>query len=373
MENIFNFATKELSQDAFLSWFIANCNEQSIGKYSYSFINFLTGYGFKYGEIKQVTIKQQEHNMDIIVDFWTLNDLHYVIVIEDKTTSSAHSGQLKKYANIMNGWNNDELDYINRRRKVFYKVDYLTEQDNIELEKGNEGFDIQDHWRTFDIEDIYEFFSRIPVTQSEILNSYIEHINQIYEDLNIVPKNPITGWNYANYQTFFKKAIDEKFSKKGWDYHFETWLYQGRLVSVAFYYHPKNKKLNKSVSKKYPCFAYPLVEFVFRKYAKEIMVYTHITYHWFDDQKYKNEPDRWTWKYTNYEPNVQEAQTFMETLKKVIDEKLGVKTRKMKSIHDQTISTDYIEITDSIDILEGVILQKLTLYFEAFEIADKVY
>ena len=71
MYNIFDFATKELSQDAFLCWFIANCNEPSIGEHSYRFINFLTGYDFKFGDIKRVTIKQQEHNMDIIVDLWT--------------------------------------------------------------------------------------------------------------------------------------------------------------------------------------------------------------------------------------------------------------------------------------------------------------
>lgn len=53
MNNIFDFATKELSQDAFLSWFIANCNDENIGEYSYKFINFLTGFNFKVGEIKK--------------------------------------------------------------------------------------------------------------------------------------------------------------------------------------------------------------------------------------------------------------------------------------------------------------------------------
>ena len=122
MENIFDFATKELSQDAFLSWFIANCNELEIGEYSYDFINLISGFDFKVGDIKEVTIKQQEHNMDIVVDLWDVNNLHYVIVIEDKTSSSAHSGQLKRYADIMNGWNTDEEGYIERRHKVFYKV-----------------------------------------------------------------------------------------------------------------------------------------------------------------------------------------------------------------------------------------------------------
>ena len=164
MKNIFDFATKELSQDAFLSWFIANCNEPSIGKYSYQFINLLTGYNFKLGDIKEVTIKQQEHNMDIIADLWSKDNLHYVIVIEDKTTSSAHSGQLKKYANIMDDWNNDEPNYFDRRRKIFYKVDYLTDQDYLELKQGNDGYDEQDQWRVLNIKKIHDFFSLIPIT-----------------------------------------------------------------------------------------------------------------------------------------------------------------------------------------------------------------
>lgn len=69
MKNIFDFATKELSQDAFLSWFIAGCNEPEISEYSYEFINFLTGYHFNVGDIKKVTIKQQCGGIDVVVDF----------------------------------------------------------------------------------------------------------------------------------------------------------------------------------------------------------------------------------------------------------------------------------------------------------------
>ena len=137
MKNIFDFATKELSQDAFLSWFIASYNELEVSEYSYKFINFLTGYQFNVGDIKKVTIKQQCDDIDIAVDFWTNDDLHYVLIIEDKTTSSAHTSQLEKYAKTMDGWNNNEEGYINRRRKVFYKVNHLTNQDKKELEIGN--------------------------------------------------------------------------------------------------------------------------------------------------------------------------------------------------------------------------------------------
>ena len=61
----------------------------------------------------------------------------------------------------MNKWNNDEVDYIRRRRKIFYKVNFLTEQDELEIQKGNDNFDINDQWRVFDIDKIYSFFASI--------------------------------------------------------------------------------------------------------------------------------------------------------------------------------------------------------------------
>lgn len=373
MNNIFDFATKELSQDAFLSWFIANCNDENIGEYSYKFINFLTGFNFKVGEIKKINIKQQERNIDIIVDLWTFDNLHYVFIIEDKTTSSAHDDQLKNYANEMNKWNNDEVDYIRRRRKIFYKVNFLTEQDELEIQKGNDNFDINDQWRVFDIDKIYSFFASISVTKSEILNSYVEHIKQIYNDLHFVSEKPIKEWNFINFETFFSKIIRTEFFNEKWKFNFKTWPYRGRALSVCFYYTPNNEKFYINTKGKHPCFAYPLIEFVFRKYTKKIMIYTHVLYCWYNEQEDKNGIDNSTWKYNNYEPNVSKAKSFMETLKSTLNEQLGVKTHKMNSAHDQTISVDYIEILDSKDEMIKIILNKLCSYFEAFEIADKRY
>lgn len=65
MNNIFDFATKELSQDAFLGWFISNCNEEGIKEYSYEFINLITKFNFKFGDIKRFKL----NNKKII---WTL-------------------------------------------------------------------------------------------------------------------------------------------------------------------------------------------------------------------------------------------------------------------------------------------------------------
>ena len=113
------------------------------------------------GNIKKVAIKQQCDGIDIVIDFWTNDNLHYVLIVEDKTTSSAHTSQLEKYAKTMDGWNNNEEGYLNRRRKVFYKVSHLTDQDKKELEIGNKKYDESDKLRVFDINKIYSFFSNI--------------------------------------------------------------------------------------------------------------------------------------------------------------------------------------------------------------------
>lgn len=375
MKNIFDFATKELSQDAFLSWFISNCNEDGIKEYSYEFINLITDYHFKVGDIKKVQIKQQENNMDIIVDFWTSEDLnpqsHYVIIIEDKTISSAHSGQLKRYAEIMNGWNTNEPGYKERRRKVFYKVNKETDQDKLEIKEGDKGFETNDRWRPFYIDDIYKFFSKIPLTKSEILNSYVEHIKQIYNDLNVVSDKPMSEWNYNNYVTFFKKVIKEKFSKKGYDCDSWSSQYQGRLVSFVFCYrsNPQNTRLNKQVTEDMPCFAYPLVEFVFKKYATSIVIYSHISYHWNDDANLKDN-EKWSWKPNSYKPSLTDAREFMELLKTDLSNVPGIKVRRMNNEKDQTISSDSISLKQSNQMIEEEILNKLDMYFSVFKLID---
>lgn len=103
------------------------------------------------------------------------------------------------------------------------------------------------------------------------------------------------------------------------------------------------------------------------------MIYTHVLYCWYNEQEGQKGIYNSTWKYNNYEPNVSKAKNFMETLKSTLNEQLGLKTRKMNSVHDQTMSVDYIDILNTKDEMIKIILNKLCSYFEAFKIADKRY
>lgn len=378
MKNLFSFATKELSQDAFLSWFIANCNDESIGEYSYSFINKLTGLKLDFFEqdIKEIKVTQQKHNMDIIVDFWTdLSDenkakSHYVLVIEDKTTSDAHSGQLKKYADEVAKWNTNEKEFEKRRFKVFYKTNHLSEKDKNEISKADENRLENDKWIVFDIDKIWDFFSKINKTKSEILNSYIEHINTIHKDLIEISIKPMNEWDFINFQTYFDKIIKTDFNNHGFEYHFETWTYQGRLVSLAFYYHSRNKDINVNVTKDNPCFAYPILNFVYRKHSNVLIVYTHVTFHWVDLNKNVGE-EHWNWKYSKYEPDVEKAKNYIEAMKAVLNKLDIKKVRSMKNERDQTISTDEIQLKGNNDEMKTKILEKIVNYFKAFKEVDE--
>ena len=111
--NLFTYATKELSQDAFICWLIANHNKEELQEEAYRFLNLLMDEKFLVGDIKAMTIKQQESKMDIVIDFWTESsknsDSHYLLVLEDKTTSSAHDNQLVNYNDKIDKWNENEV------------------------------------------------------------------------------------------------------------------------------------------------------------------------------------------------------------------------------------------------------------------------
>lgn len=370
-KNIFDYATKELSQDAFLCWFIANCNDPIIQKYSYDFINFITGFNFKYGEIKKVQILQQEYKIDIVVDLWTSEDLnplsHYVLIIEDKTTSSAHSNQLKRYADKMSEWNKNEPDYINRRKKIFYKTDYLSEEDKVEIEKGNKGYALNDQWKIIDIDSIHDFFAKIREINSEILSSYKEYVLKIFDDLNSVSNKPMLEWNFTNYETYFKEVIKNKFNYPKEKYDFRTGRYQGRLVNFEFIYCPQNPKFDKGVTKEYKSFAYPFIEFVVRKNSTEIAIHSLVKFHWIDNDN----KERWTWKPAEYEPDVSATKDLVNMIRGELKKSPDVKILKMGTSKAQTISTDQIKISDSFEETENKIFEKLYAYFKVFEEIDK--
>ena len=98
MKNLFDFATKELSQDAFLRWLFENynCENESIKNAFRKLFNSFTNDSFVDKEITDLKTVAQWKNIDISIWF-KVDDEDYLIIIEDKTGSSVHDNQLDKY------------------------------------------------------------------------------------------------------------------------------------------------------------------------------------------------------------------------------------------------------------------------------------
>ena len=90
MKNLFDYATKELSQDAFLRWFIENDYNGS-GR---ELLGVLTNVNPS--EISNIRTWAQFEHIDIWVEFDVGSEPH-ILIIEDKVNTGDHSNQLVRY------------------------------------------------------------------------------------------------------------------------------------------------------------------------------------------------------------------------------------------------------------------------------------
>ncbi len=96
--NIFDYATSELSQDAFLTWLIQWADkdyreiDSSLNACAISFVQELLRKDNSY-KIETVEAGRQWNNIDV----WALVNNTYFLVIEDKKGTKEHSDQLNRY------------------------------------------------------------------------------------------------------------------------------------------------------------------------------------------------------------------------------------------------------------------------------------
>ena len=106
--NIFDIATKELNQDAFITWllqFADNKHQSADPKLNDCGKTFVSQLIKKQlpnfdGQINKVEAGRQWENIDV----WAEVNDKYLIIIEDKTHSSHHSNQLQRYKENSEKW-----------------------------------------------------------------------------------------------------------------------------------------------------------------------------------------------------------------------------------------------------------------------------
>lgn len=98
--NIFNFATNELSQDAFICWCLNWINmpvrddNESGRQFGSQFLSRLLNGAYDVSKVNRVYIFRQLLNIDVLV---LVPELQAALIIEDKTSSQEHGNQINRY------------------------------------------------------------------------------------------------------------------------------------------------------------------------------------------------------------------------------------------------------------------------------------
>ena len=209
--NIFNFATKELSQDAFLCYLLEFSKEE-YKKYEkeHIFANiFLKNILNKFSldiEVKKLEIKKQYNNIDILL---ILNDEYYII-IEDKTFTSERKKQIISYKDKLKKiLENDKRNFDEEKiYGLYFKIGDECLQ-RIEEKEKTKGMNIKSLLRK-EIINIFENYSG----ENIIFNDYISYIKEIQERTENFSKvdlrKEMFTWGEVN---GFYNALDLEFIK----------------------------------------------------------------------------------------------------------------------------------------------------------------
>ena len=210
--NIFNFATSELSQDAFICWCLNWLNYKDSELRDLA-VDLLKAFGEEsISDNQEIIIKRQFKKVDISV---VLKELNRVYIIEDKINSSERKKQLEEYETKINELNENEKKDLGidknlevEVKTVYFKTGFHFSSDkNVKANKiitGKIFKEILKKYRNKSeiLDSYYEYLVEKLRTQENEKN-YLECKAESHGDWNIVKSN------IAQY-CFFKEIFSEE-------------------------------------------------------------------------------------------------------------------------------------------------------------------
>ena len=207
MKNLFDYATKELSQDAFLCWLFANYDEADL---SSLVKELLTEFCDLSPDeiILNVEVWRQWRKIDIWYVIKTTQREKIHLLVEDKTSSIEHN-QLENYNKHANAYENVY--------KVFYKTSPVYNEEKHRVEEAG--------WKLYDIESIYPIFEKYLNSSNLILKQYVEYLKKIYcACKNTNKPNNNSGYiDQLAWQSYFNRVVLPQLKGANIDYYCNVW------------------------------------------------------------------------------------------------------------------------------------------------------
>ena len=222
--NLFAYATKELSQDAMICWLIewaataaGNETDKALRDLGHGFVEaLLNKHGVKLaGAIQRAEIYQQEYGIDVLVRIHDEDSAH-VLLIEDKTHTSAHGNQLQRYRDLVTG-GHTSLGVVPEHWPVYLKTGNQSLAEDAEIEKTG--------YRVFRREDLLAVLNGYQ-GMHPIVTDFRDHIQRLEDDFNSFNDwrhgDGRENWTWAGWEGFYrcleKELETEDRHVMGWGY-----------------------------------------------------------------------------------------------------------------------------------------------------------
>mgnify|MGYP002620860305 FL=1 len=207
--NLFSIATKELSQDAFITWLLQWADDsylsenEGLCKSGKEFVKKLLSFKYKIEtkDIKKVNAGRQWANIDI----WAEINNEYVIIIEDKVNTSEHDNQLERYRKTVEDEYGKDIKLV-----CIYLKTGLETKDNIQKirDKG---------WNYISRKDFLDFL-KSQNTKNEIYSDYLSNLLEIQtESESFTRFEQLNSWEATKgLYSYIESNLENDWSH--WDY-----------------------------------------------------------------------------------------------------------------------------------------------------------
>jgi len=209
--NLFNYATIELSQDAFLCWLIqwADTKYEKVDPILHrTGVTFLNSIGRKYEQkpfeeaaISQVEIQKQFNGIDVLASF-LIGRKKCVLVIEDKTGSTVHNNQLSRYCETVE--KHKDLECYDHKLFAYLKIGEILPADRRKAQCSK--------YLVYSRNDFLEILKpNVKKTKNSILIDFYSRLDRIDDDYNKSRNECTSEWSncWRAWEGFFRDLSEE--------------------------------------------------------------------------------------------------------------------------------------------------------------------
>ena len=203
--NLFDFATSELSHDAFIAWLLSWSDpvykDKALHMFSRSVLSdFFDITDTKILGIHEVEVKTQYRNIDVLVLITDETGQRWAVIVENKMHTREHSDQLNRYRKNVHEDNNLSDIIDSRILGIYYK---MWEQSDMRRVKDSEFSHFGRRHMLKLLEEKYQ------TGMSDIVDQYEVFLNKMQAELDSFETKPVNEWAASQWTGFFSRLKKE--------------------------------------------------------------------------------------------------------------------------------------------------------------------